>query len=387
MSVPHRQLYRVLFSKEVAAPASRMGFIKAHRPLYPNIPYVMTGVAYERMLVADPQAVAEMLHMRPMTEKTQRLLVFFPGGIGDVICLNAALRAFRKANPHVSVAVVSTVSDKSIVDAETVLWEYPVTETIANHYDAWINVAEHDRESVGQELCQTFAQHLGMDAPEQGPVIRPDGRLMAAMAEYLRDQKQYRVGVQLASAYHYRSIPPVMGCRIMMDLVERGCECYVLGTPENAVNWTQKVYDDAGNVIGKTKSEPPPHIYDMTTVLGPVENTIAFTALMDVVLTPDTGTLHIAGALGKPSVGIFGMTEGCKRTKYNPVLRVIQGEAECAPCYKLAEDVPCDEPWCRAVMDLDTEMIADNVMGVLCEYAETDGSQHAEHVTSGVKPS
>ena len=363
MSVPHRQLYRVVFSKEIAIVASRMGFLNAHRPLYPNIPYVMTGLFYERMKDVDPKAVAELLPPRPITKDTQRLLVFFPGGIGDVICLNAAVREYRRLNPQVTVAVIATSSDKALLDPETVLWDYPVTETVANHYDSWVNIGELHKDSVGQELTVTFAEYLGVEAPETFPRMKRDEALACAMASYIRDPKRILVGVQLASACHYRSIPTVLGTFAMLELVKRGCDCYILGVPKDKI-----AFKNNGEF-----SEPPHHIYDMTAVLGPMEATIAFASLMDVVVTPDTGTLHIAGALGVPTVGLFGVTGGETRTRYYPSLRVMQGQAECSPCYKLAVDVPCDKPWCEAMMSFEPEEIADKVMEVYSENAEVDG--------------
>jgi ADP-heptose:LPS heptosyltransferase len=52
-----------------------------------------------------------------------------------------------------------------------------------------------------------------------------------------------------------------------------------------------------------------------------------------VLLTNDTGTMHLADFLGVPLVGIFGSTEPQLTGPRGPRSRVLRQQVECSPCY------------------------------------------------------
>lgn len=352
-----KQLYRVVFTKELAVPACRAGIVSGCNLLYRDTPYIMTGLFLQRMQATDPDAEATPIPSRPITSETQRLLVFFPGGIGDVISLKPVLQAFREQRPEVSVAVVSSLADHCLVGDVATLYDYPIPEAIANQYDAWVNIAETDRASVGQELSETFAEFLGIECPQTAANLKVDNGLAFALQGYLADPFRPRIGIHMDSASHFRSIPRYLGALVMMSLIDKGFDCYVLGGPENRVVFTQ---NGAGTA-------PPEHIYDMTGFLGPLEHYMAFLKHMDVLLTCDTGALHIAGALGVPTVGVFGMTDGSKRTSFYPSVSYVQAEKDCSPCERVTEEVPCDNQWCLAIAEIGPEKLVQKVLEVYRE--------------------
>jgi heptosyltransferase-2 len=52
----------------------------------------------------------------------------------------------------------------------------------------------------------------------------------------------------------------------------------------------------------------------------------------DLYVTNDTGTMHVAAALGIPTLAIFGPTDEHGTRPLGPLTRVLTGEAECRPC-------------------------------------------------------
>ena len=54
----------------------------------------------------------------------------------------------------------------------------------------------------------------------------------------------------------------------------------------------------------------------------------------DLMVTNDTGPMHVAAALGKPVIGVFGPTEPRRTGPYGQLQRVVQHALPCVPCLK-----------------------------------------------------
>jgi heptosyltransferase-2 len=79
---------------------------------------------------------------------------------------------------------------------------------------------------------------------------------------------------------------------------------------------------------------PSPDCRDLT---GPdLRNAILALAAADVAISNDSGLLHVAAAIGTPSIGIFGPTSPWHWAPLNPLAGVVQADIEldCRPCHK-----------------------------------------------------
>lgn len=61
---------------------------------------------------------------------------------------------------------------------------------------------------------------------------------------------------------------------------------------------------------------------------------IEMAAACRVVLTNDSGAMHIASALGVPTVTVFGATDHTTTGPTGPLARVVREQVECSPCLK-----------------------------------------------------
>ncbi len=61
---------------------------------------------------------------------------------------------------------------------------------------------------------------------------------------------------------------------------------------------------------------------------------VAVIAEARVMLTNDSGPMHVAAAVGTPAVAVFGPTDPRRTGPFGPGHRVLAGRAACAPCYR-----------------------------------------------------
>jgi ADP-heptose:LPS heptosyltransferase len=60
---------------------------------------------------------------------------------------------------------------------------------------------------------------------------------------------------------------------------------------------------------------------------------VAVLAEASVVFGPDSGALHLAAALGRPVVSLWGPTSAARSTPFGSESHALQGPAPCAPCF------------------------------------------------------
>lgn len=72
------------------------------------------------------------------------------------------------------------------------------------------------------------------------------------------------------------------------------------------------------NLIGKTS----------------VREMMALISEMDLVVTNDSGPMHVAAAFDRPIVALFGPTDHTTTSPVCSNFRIVRHETECAPCLK-----------------------------------------------------
>lgn len=86
----------------------------------------------------------------------------------------------------------------------------------------------------------------------------------------------------------------------------------------------------------------------------------------NAIITNDTGVFHIADALKKPTVVIFGPTLTSKNGPINNTSVVVQSPIECAPCQGRKGWFVCnDNPQCMKTID--PSMVISALLSILCK--------------------
>jgi len=83
---------------------------------------------------------------------------------------------------------------------------------------------------------------------------------------------------------------------------------------------------------------------------------IDLAAVCRLFLTNDSGAMHVASALGVPTVAVFGATDDTTTGPTGPFARVVREHAECSPC--LLRECPIDHRCMTAVTAETTAAVA-----------------------------
>ncbi|HJU54822.1 MAG TPA: lipopolysaccharide heptosyltransferase II [Pyrinomonadaceae bacterium] len=74
---------------------------------------------------------------------------------------------------------------------------------------------------------------------------------------------------------------------------------------------------------------------------------VAVLSLVDLLVTNDTGPAHIASALGRPTLVIFGPTDPRTTRPFAPAAEIVRRPPDCAPC--MLRDCPIDHRCMTAI--------------------------------------
>ncbi len=104
---------------------------------------------------------------------------------------------------------------------------------------------------------------------------------------------------------------------------ERGATIVLTGSPEDAAVVSRvRTSLDAAHVIDASGG------LDLVTVAAVLER-------CDLVVTGDTGPMHLAGAVGAPIVAVFGPSDPARYGPRGPLDRVVRMDLPCAPCNRI----------------------------------------------------
>jgi heptosyltransferase-2 len=176
------------------------------------------------------------------------------------------------------------------------------------------------------DRCAALALPKGEPPPTEWPlpelVVRP-----AELAAWRR-----QLGVESGTGVNVALAPGAVGPAkrwpssfyggLARQLAGAGHRVWILGGPEEST------------LAAEIAAAEYPAIRDLT---GPdLRNAILALAAAHVAVSNDSGLMHVAAALGTPTIGIFGPTSPSLWAPLNPLAAVIETHSElaCRPCHK-----------------------------------------------------
>ncbi len=114
---------------------------------------------------------------------------------------------------------------------------------------------------------------------------------------------------------------------------------------------------DVGREIAGAMETPPLNLIGETSV----RRMMALLSISSLMITNDSGPMHVAAAFDVPIVAIFGSTDHSTTSPLSSRCRVVRKEVECAPC--LLRRCPTDHRCMRSIEVSDVLEAAWDLMG------------------------
>ena len=186
---------------------------------------------------------------------------------------------------------------------------------------------------------------MGWPAEEKDPVLHVGAEMQRRAKGILEaediDSEDFVVGLSPGAVFgSAKRWPPERFARIGDQMIERwGAKVLVFGSKgEKAIGdrVCRAMKHEALNLCGKTS----------------LEVAMGFMGLCRFFVTNDSGLMHMAAALGIPTVAVFGSTDHVTTGPRGPKTRIARRPVSCAPCLK--QECPTDH---RCMLGLTPETV------------------------------
>ncbi len=188
----------------------------------------------------------------------------------------------------------------------------------------------HDYAGEFRELHQVH-DHLELVKRAFGVVADPAGVEVPVSASHREKMRQWLAGerrstgpliaMAVAAAYGPAKEWPAESYAALIDRLagQRGAECVLVGAAaERGRCEAVAAATSAGAVVAAGRTS--------------VGELVALLSLCDGFVGNDSGAMHVAAALGVPTVGIFGSTRPRRTGPMGAATRVVENPIECSPC-------------------------------------------------------
>jgi ADP-heptose:LPS heptosyltransferase len=245
-------------------------------------------------------------------------LIVRPGGIGDLVHLGVSIREVaKKSGRKVDVAVAERYASvvKHNPNVRKVI-HYPTPANVFDQYEVihWLEDSVEDETDL--HMADAFLEHCGFDHTQYEPTEKSPELYLPKSIKRKPKPKRKRVGFQLKASAKCRTPDPALMAKVMEIYFQEGWDVWIFGAPG-------EVTTDEKSITNTTQWDKPPSILESASYMQ----------TCDLFIAPDSGLLHIAGALKIPSVGLYGPFPADLRVRYSPYCVAVEAKAPCAPCF------------------------------------------------------
>jgi len=303
--------------------------------LEPDIVYVHTAQIVNKMaaMPVKVKSYGDLANHRRMLWSLRRasgdVTILATGGIGDWICLEPTLRALKAEG--IIPRIIGYSPRQAILDNSPDGWRFkslpvPLSDLTAACWHTPGIPYGWDDHCVPMPFI--MAELAGVDLPAgDRPHIYPRRADLDKWERITGDVKRPLIGLQIAAAIPKRSYPPAMLPLLARELAHLG-RVVLLGTMEQYLATVQPYLYWYPRVISACGM-----CYDPLDLA-------ALIAQLNLLVTPDTGALHIAGALPDPvpTVGMTAIYPASYAGGTHPRYYAVTADEWCSPCNQHSHD-------------------------------------------------
>jgi ADP-heptose:LPS heptosyltransferase len=252
------------------------------------------------------------------------ILIDRPAGIGDIICTFPSVLELRKRHPDAVFVYSTWKSFKCVVEMGR------VADLVVEWDRSWMPRLVHkyyyprleDERPLGREfahLVDDFAQTFEVELSSRQPRLHVPAHLSQSLKKQIMpfsERAKHVLGIHVGPSWRVREWT-VEGWTQLVVLLRDRFDCVVI-----------QLGSDMHTVRGFVRTPRIAGTEDWVGKLS-LEETIAALEQLDLFVGIDSGLLHAAGAVGTPTVGLFGAID--------PKLRLPPE----TPSIGVVSDVPC----------------------------------------------
>ena len=254
--------------------------------------------------------------------------------LGDLVMLAPSLKALKEKNPTRPLVLVTHTSLLDVLDGADYLdailpkngyanadfyQKFDVCSAVEVEGPGKLSVAEYQSMS----RPDLFAKHLGVKGGATEFPVPVDPRALRNVGVLLSGCKHPIIGLAATCQSPVRTIPPEYIEPLAKLLAEKHKGTVVIFGKTK--NWNKYLVN--------IKIPDVINLIDHSTI----KELIAIISLMDAIISPDTGTMHVAGALKVKCLAVMGNNNPKHFADFYSSVKVLQPSKEELPC------VPCED--------------------------------------------
>jgi ADP-heptose:LPS heptosyltransferase len=296
-------------------------------------------VRYAGGLVRHPGIVTGSLRhrlgLRALRTFRRKPIVLFErhGGIGDILCTFPSVLALRERHPDAVFVYSVWNCFKSIVQMGQVAdyvvekdWSKDIPKVVIHDYDFCYQPWLEDEKPRGRRhvhLVDDFAQTFGVTLKSRQPKLHLPENLARSLAERVapfRRRTKYVFGIHVGPSWLVREWTTA-GWTSLVERLRRTFDCTVI-----------QFGSDVDTTKGPIKAPRIAQTEDWVGKLN-LDQSVAALAQLDLFIGIDSGLLHSAGAVGTPTVGLFGPIDPALRLPPETPSIAVTSRVPCLGCH------------------------------------------------------